>query len=88
MKDTDTHRWIAAFTEKGPPIWLTDEVKLPEQLRRLRWLTQAPPNTPAWQTGWRYYHEGKSLEDKPQTEDPGGWTKERVEPIATHIRKG
>ena len=70
MNDDQVHRWICAFTDKGPVSCLGDaEVQLPEQLVELRWTTQCPPGTPEWGLGWRYYHEGKTPEDKPQTEE-------------------
>lgn len=52
------HRWIVGFTEKGPAHWLEKvPVILPEDLPSCRWITCAPPGTPAWQCGWRSYHE-------------------------------
>ncbi len=59
MSEGQPHRWIAGFAAKGNPDWLTPAtVKLLAQLAELRWITQAPPGTPIWQCGWRYYHVG------------------------------
>jgi hypothetical protein len=52
------HRCILGFTESGTGQWLeTVPVILPEDLPSCRWITCAPPGTPAWQCGWRSYHE-------------------------------
>ncbi len=59
MSASQQRRWIAGFAAKGNPDWLTPAtVKLLAQLAELRWITQAPPGTPAWHCGWRYYREG------------------------------
>ena len=70
MNDFQQHRWICGFTSVGQAHWLSHQpVMLPEQLPSLRWTTQAPFGTPAYMCGWRYYHEGISPADKPQTEE-------------------
>ena len=70
MNDFQQHRWICGSTASGVANWLgRDPVILPQQLASLRWKTQAPLGTPASMCGWRYYHEGISPADKPQTEE-------------------
>ena len=68
--DDQRHRFIAGFTKHGPAAWLHDnEIKLPDDLPRLRWITQAPEGTPRDQLGWRYYHRGITPANKPASED-------------------
>ena len=59
-------RRLGEFTAFGPAVWLTEDIRLLEQLEELRWLTQAPPHTPPELLGWKPRHEGKTTESSMQ----------------------
>ena len=37
------HRRLAEFGSAKEPTWLTEAIRLPEELHELRWLTERPP---------------------------------------------
>ena len=63
------HRRICAFTARGPAHFLSDPVRLPQDLPSLVWITQPPPGTLNASCGTRYFHEGISPRHKPPDED-------------------
>ena len=63
------HRRLCGFTARGPAQFLSDAVKLPEDLPSLRWITQPPPGTLNASCGTRYFHEGIPTRHKPPHED-------------------
>ena len=63
------HRRICAFTASGPANFISEAVKLPQDLPSLRWITQPPPGTLDASCGTRYFHEGIPPRDKPPLED-------------------
>lgn len=74
----DLVRKFYFYKSRGPPEKVLDsngdcELRLPEAHERCRWLTEAPPGTPAQSLGWRPRHEGtvdSKWEPPPQCKNP------------------
>ena len=86
LRPGHTHRYIMAFTARGPAVFLSGPVQLPQDLPSLVWITEPPPGTPEACCGPRYSLKGITPRNKPPDEDRGEqqwFALLRVEPLAT-----